>query len=137
MTAVRVGTQPLDPARLVAAVASVATGATVLFLGTVRDHAHGKSVDGLEYTAYEAMAADELQRVVAEAIERFPGTRLAVEHRLGDLRPGDVSVAVAAAHAHRAAAFDAARYVIEELKARVPIWKREQFAGGERKWVRA
>ncbi len=137
MTAVRVGTQPLDPALLVAAVASVATGATVLFLGTVRDHAHGKSVDGLEYTAYEAMAADELQRVVAEAIERFPGTRLAVEHRLGDLRPGDVSVAVAAAHAHRAAAFDAARYVIEELKARVPIWKREQFAGGERKWVRA
>lgn len=137
MTNPVVGTEPIDPARLLAAVASPGHGATVLFLGTVRDHAEGRSVDGLEYSAYEAMAIEELSRVTGEAGERFPGTRVAVAHRLGALEPGDVSVAVAAAHAHRAAAFDAARYVIEQLKARVPIWKREQFTDGERTWVGA
>lgn len=135
MIAAVVGMQPIDPARILASVASPAHGATVLFLGTVRDHAEGRAVDGLEYSAYEAMAREELARVLAEAAERFPGTRVAVEHRLGALALGDVAVAVAAAHAHRGPAFDAARYVIEELKQRVPIWKREQFTHGGRTWV--
>lgn len=135
MTRAVVGEQPIDPARVLAAVASTGHGATVLFLGTVRDHAAGRTVDGLEYSAYEAMAGEELARVMDEASARFPGSRVAVEHRLGALAPGEISVAVAAANAHRAAAFDAARYVIEELKVRVPIWKREQYADGERTWV--
>lgn len=137
MTHAVVGERPIDPARVLAAVASPSHGATVLFLGTVRDHAEGRAVEGLEYSAYEAMAREELARVLGEAADRFPGTRVAVEHRLGALGPGDISVAVAAAHAHRGAAFDAARYVIDELKARVPIWKREHFTDGERTWVGA
>lgn len=137
MTVAVVTEAAIDPARVLASVASPAHGATVLFLGTVRDHADGRAVDGLEYTAYQAMAVEELARVTDEAQSKFPGTRVAVEHRLGALEPGDISVAVAAAHAHRAAAFDAARYVIEELKVRVPIWKQEQFTDGERTWVGA
>jgi molybdopterin synthase catalytic subunit len=137
MTAVRIGEAPIDPSQLLADVAAAANGAAVLFVGTVRDHADGRSVEGLEYTAYEAMARDELARIVGEAEHRFPGTTFSVAHRLGALAPGDVSVAVAAAHAHRAPAFEAARFVIEELKARVPIWKREQFADGTREWVAA
>lgn len=137
MTTVYVGGRPIDPARVLASVESREHGATVLFVGTVRDHAEGRSVEGLEYTAYETMAAEELARVIGEAGEQFPGTQLAVEHRLGALQPGEISVAVAAAHAHRPAAFDAARYVIEQLKVRVPIWKREQFTDGERTWVGA
>lgn len=137
MTTVRIGDAPIDPGGLLEEVAARSNGAAVLFVGTVRDHAGGRAVAGLEYTAYEAMAREELARIVAEAEGRFPGTTLAVAHRLGALELGEVSVAVAAGHAHRAPAFDAARFVIEELKARVPIWKREQYADGTREWVAA
>lgn len=131
----RVGHDPIDGPALLAAVAAPAHGASVLFLGTVRDHADGRPVTGLEYSAYEAMAGEELTRIVEEAEGRWPGTALAAAHRVGALALGDVSVGVAAAHAHRAAAFDAARYVIEEVKQRLPIWKRERYADGTREWV--
>ena len=118
-------TRAIDVAALLDEVADVSFGATSLFLGTVRDVNEGRAVSGIEYTAYEAMAARELEHIAREAAERFGATALVVEHRVGALALGDVSVAVVAAHAHRASALDATRYVIEQLKARVPIWKRE------------
>jgi molybdopterin synthase catalytic subunit len=125
----------IDAAALLAEVTSEATGATTLFVGTVRDVNDGRPVRGIEYTAYAAMAADELQRIAVEASVRFEGIRVAVEHRVGELALTEISVAIAVAHARRAPALDASRFVIEELKRRVPIWKREHFADGDWHWV--
>jgi len=125
----------IQPQALVDAAASTACGATSLFLGTVREMNEGRAVTGIEYSSYPAMAEREMRAIVDEASERFPGVRLVLAHRLGELALGEVSVGVAAAHAHRAAALDAARYVIEQLKRRVPIWKREQYTDGTREWV--
>jgi molybdopterin synthase catalytic subunit len=135
MTRAAITTDPIDAAAVLARVASVSHGATVLFVGTVRDHNEGQGVSGLDYTAYEAMALDELDRIVGEAHDRFDGASVAAVHRVGTLGPGEVSVAVAASHAHRASAFDAARYVIEEVKRRLPVWKREHYVDGTREWV--
>lgn len=129
--------QPIDPAALVARVTADGNGATVLFLGTVRDVNDGRGVTGIEYSAYRSMAARELASIVEEAAAHSGSRYIAVEHRLGELRVGDCSVAVAVAHPHRGRAFDGARYIIEELKRRVPIWKREQYTDGTREWVRA
>ena len=127
--------RPIDAAALLAEVASPAAGATALFLGTVRDVNDGRAVTGIEYTAYEAMATRELAAIAAAAAERFGTDRLVIEHRLGALSLGDVSVGIAVAHAHRAPALDALRMAIEELKRRVPIWKREHYVDGTREWV--
>jgi molybdopterin synthase catalytic subunit len=129
--------RPIDPAALLRFVARVSNGATVLFVGTVRDTNEGRDVAGIEYVAYRAMAARELQRILEEAGDRFDTADLAVEHRVGALDLGECSVAVAVAHPRRGSAFDAARYVVEELKKRVPIWKREMYADGRREWVHA
>jgi molybdopterin synthase catalytic subunit len=128
-------TRTIDPAAILREVASDEVGATSLFLGTVRDTNDGRAVAGMEYAAYESMAAAELERIASEAVQRFGTTALVVEHRTGELQLGDVSVAVAASHAHRAPALDATRYVIEQLKQRVPIWKREHYTDGTRAWV--
>jgi len=122
---------------MVERVSKSANGATVLFLGTVREVNDGRGVSGIEYTAYRSMAERELAAIVEEAAVLADSNDVAVEHRLGELAVGDCSVAVAVAHPHRARAFEAARYVIEELKERVPIWKREQYVDGTREWVRA
>lgn len=128
---------PIDPRAVIDAVADASCGAVSLFLGTVRDVNEGRQVTGIEYTAYESMATAELTRIAEEAVARFAGIRVAVIHRVGTLALGDVSVAIAVAHAHRAPALDAGRYVIEELKRRVPIWKREHYVDGTREWVNA
>lgn len=127
--------RPIDAAALLAEVASEASGATSLFLGTVRDVNDGRAVTGMEYTAYDAMASRELAKIVLEATEKFDRATLVVEHRIGELALGEVSVAIAASHPHRRHALDATRWVIEELKRRVPIWKREHYADGTREWV--
>lgn len=126
---------PIDTAALVAEVASHANGATLLFIGTVRDVNEGRAVTGIDYRAYAGMARRELDAIVHEAAERFGTPHIAVEHRLGTLSLGDASVAIAVAHPRRAPAFDAARYIIEELKRRVPIWKLEHYVDGTREWV--
>jgi molybdopterin synthase catalytic subunit len=125
----------LDPSALLAEVSSAANGAAVLFAGTVRERNEGRAVSGMEYQAYVAMAERELAAIVGEAARRFGVSDLVCEHRLGELALGEASVVVAAAHPHRAPAFDAARYVIEELKRRVPIWKLEHYVDGTREWV--
>lgn len=128
-------TRRIDVTALLHEVASPAHGATSLFLGTVRDVNDGRGVTGIEYSAYAAMAEAELARIASEAVARFGVDALVVEHRTGELGLGDVSVAIAVAHAHRASALDATRFVIEELKKRVPIWKREHYTDGAREWV--
>ena len=94
-----------------------------------------RAVTGIEYAAYRVMAEAELRRIAREAATRFGTDALVVEHRIGVLELGDVSVAIAVSHAHRANALDATRFVIEEIKKRAPIWKREQYADGTREWV--
>lgn len=126
---------PIDVARILARVSGDANGATVLFVGTVRDVNDGRKVTGIEYTAYRSMAERELASIVEEAAALADSNDIAVEHRLGELAVGECSVAVAVAHPHRGRAFEAARYVIEELKQRVPIWKREHYVDGTREWV--
>ena len=128
-------TRVIDPSALLTEVASDAHGATSLFVGTVREVNEGRAVTGMEYTTYESMAAAELERIASEAHAQFTTSALVVEHRIGILGLGDVSVAIAVAHAHRAPALDATRYVIEQLKKRVPIWKREHYSDGTREWV--
>ncbi len=116
-------------------VGSERDGAVLLFLGTVRNHNQGRAVQQLHYEAYPEMAHAELARIVDEAVARFGTDRIAAVHRTGTLDIGDVSVAVAVSSPHRAAAFEAARWVMEELKARLPIWKREGYVQGGEEWV--
>lgn len=124
----------IDPAALVRDVQSPERGGVVSFAGVVRNHHAGRQVTRLEYSAYGAMAEAECARIVAEAESRWP-VRVSLAHRLGALEIGDVAVAVAAGAAHRDAAFAACRYVIEEAKTRVPIWKKEFYADGTVSWV--
>jgi len=126
---------PIDPARLLAEVASPANGALVLFVGTVRDVNAGRPVTGIDYSTYAGMADRELGEIVREACERFGTRHVVVEHRVGTLGLGEASVAIAAAHPRRAQAYEASRYVIEQIKKRVPIWKREHYTDGSREWV--
>lgn len=127
--------RPIDPQALVAEVARTANGATILFLGTVRDVNDGRAVSGIEYVSYESMAGRELAAIAGEASTRYGTDDIVIEHRIGRLALGEVSVAIAVAHPHRAEAYDASRFVIEELKGRVPIWKREEYVDGTREWV--
>ena len=126
--------QPLELTELLASVASPERGGVTSFIGLVRDHHDGRPVRGLAYTAYEPMAEAMCGEIVAEAESRWP-VRVALKHRLGELTVGDAAVAIAAAGNHRDEAFAACRYVIEELKRRVPIWKRETYADGTVEWV--
>ena len=127
--------RPLDPASVLREVASVANGAAILFVGTVRDVNDGRAVTGIEYAAYAAMAERELRLIVEEAARAFGAEDIVVEHRLGRLDLGEASVVIAVAHPRRAQAYDASRFLIEELKRRVPIWKREEYVDGTREWV--
>ncbi len=128
---VAITTVPLELQELAAAVSAHGDGAVVTFAGLVRNHNLGRRVLFLEYEAYEPLAVKALDRIVAEAQETWPDTRVAVHHRIGRLEIGEASVVIAAASAHRANAYAACRYTIERVKQIVPIWKREHFEGGE------
>jgi len=125
----------IDLSGLIADVRSDGAGAVSVFIGTVRDHSEERSVVALEYQAYRSMAESELADIAREASERFQIASLVAEHRVGQLSVGDISVAIASAHAHRSAAIECTRFVIEEIKKRVPIWKREHFVDGALEWV--
>lgn len=125
----------IDPGALIAEVQANEFGAISIFVGTVRDTNDGRTVMALDYSAYTAMAESELAAILSEAEARFGVTTIVVEHRIGALTLGDVSVAIACAHAHRAPALECTRFVIEEIKKRVPIWKLEHYADGARDWV--
>jgi molybdopterin synthase catalytic subunit len=126
---------PIDASALIERVSRPANGAVLLFVGVVRDVNDGRTVSGMEYSAYESMAARELAEIASEAAQRFGVSDIAIEHRLGELALEEASVGIAVAHPHRGPAYEASRWVIEELKHRVPIWKREHYADGTRVWV--
>lgn len=137
MSHVAIVDQVIDLSALQAIVAGPDAGAVSLFVGMVRDTNAGREVTGIEYSAYGPMALRELATIAAEVEREFNGTRVAVEHRVGTLKIGEASVAVAVAHGHRNMAIDGCRQVIEELKRRAPIWKCEHYVDGTREWVHA
>jgi len=127
--------EPIDARALIARVAGPDAGAVLTFAGTVRDRHHGREVVGIDYHGYEPMAERELERLEREITARWPGLRAAISHRLGHLELGELSVLIAVASPHRPDGFDALRHAIEELKRRVPIWKRELYADGASAWL--
>lgn len=126
---------PIDAASLAAAVADPAAGGFAAFEGRVRDHSSGRSVTRLEYEAFEALALAEGARIVADAVERHGAISAHCVHRLGSLGIGEIAVWVGVAAAHRAEAFAACRRITDEIKRRLPIWKKEHYAGGDSGWV--
>jgi molybdopterin synthase catalytic subunit len=128
---VRVGDDPIDAAALVEEVGRPDSGATVLFLGTARDHSPGhQGVTHLDYEVYAEQVEPKIREIVAEAVRQWPVLDVVVEHRSGRVEVGEASVAVAVSAGHRAEAFAAAQYLIDELKTRAPIWKKEHWPGG-------
>jgi len=132
---VSVSDTAIDVVAMMQFVADPASGATVLFSGTVRDHSPGREgVSRLDYEAYGAVVEDKIREIVVEAMERWSILRVAAVHRTGTLEIGEAAVMVAVSSPHRVDAFPAARYVIDELKGRAPIWKKEHWPGGA-EWV--
>src|SRR5437879_12039937 len=127
--------EPISVDALIAQAAAPGCGGTCLVLGTVRNGPDESGVAAIEYTAYDDMADAELQRIVADALQRWPSARIALRHRLGHVAVGEPSIAIVTAAPHRAQAFEACRYVIEEVKRRLPVWKKELRADGDRKSV--
>jgi molybdopterin synthase catalytic subunit len=125
---------PLDAGQVVARVAGPDAGGIVTFVGVVRDASRGRAIRHLEYEAYPGMAEREMEKIAAEAATRWPGARVAIAHRIGHLAIGEIAVVIAAAAPHRADAFTACRAMIDRLKERVPIWKKEIGESGE-VWV--
>ncbi|MCZ6892143.1 MAG: molybdenum cofactor biosynthesis protein MoaE [Chloroflexi bacterium] len=126
--------EPLDPEVVTATVRRESNGAVVTFLGTTRNETGGHRVLYLEYEAYEGMAGKMLTRIAGEVSERWGIADVAIAHRFGRLQPGEVSMVVAVASSHRAAAFEACQYVVDRVKQNVPIWKKEVFQDGAA-WV--
>jgi molybdopterin synthase catalytic subunit len=120
----------IDSESIVAGIKAGSDGAVCVFDGIVRDNTRGRQTLYLDYEAYRDMALEQMRRLAAEAVEKFGVRDVAVVHRLGRLAVGETSVLIVVASAHRAAAFDACRWLIDTLKRTVPIWKRETFADG-------
>jgi molybdopterin synthase catalytic subunit len=132
---VAVTDEPLDLAAASGFVADPSAGCTVTFTGTVRDHSGGRTgVTHLEYEAYAGVVESKIDEIVGEALDRWHLVGVAALHRTGTVELTQPSVLVAVSAAHRADAFPAARYIIDELKARAPIWKKEHWQGGA-EWV--
>ena len=127
---------PIDVPAALNHLQSDRAGAIDLFLGVVRDNTQERSVDRLEYEAYDRMAVSEMQKIADGAHQRWPIIRYAIIHRKGTLQIGETAVLIGVTTAHRADAFDACRYIIDTIKKTVPIWKKEIFTDGE-VWVNA
>jgi len=111
-------------------------GGSVLFVGTIRRKSDGKSVKGLTYEVYREMAEKRMKEIEGEVRRKWPVVKMAMVHRYGDLKVGEVSVAVAVSCEHRAEAFEACRFAIDAIKGTLPMWKKEKFGGVGEKWVR-
>ncbi len=133
--AFRLEDRPLDPQREGSLLADPRAGALVVFAGWVRGENEGRTVTSLEYQAYRPLAEKEGLRIVEEARRRFPVLSARCVHGVGHLTVGEAAVWVGVTAAHRGAAFAACRFIIDELKARVPIWKKERYASGESGWI--
>ena len=127
-------TAPIDARALEAAVSHAGAGAVLTFLGVTRDNFEGRPVSGLSYEAYPEMALAVMAEIRDEVAAQWPGARVAMAHRIGALAVGEVSVVISTSAPHRAECYAASRYAIDELKARVPIWKKEHYADGDADW---
>lgn len=136
MIDILLSTEPLDVSYCINLVQSPECGGIDVFIGTVRSQTNGKRVVRLEFEAYERMAVKEMRKIGEQAMDKWPIHKIAVHHRTGVLQVGEVPVVIAVSAAHRDAAFDACRYIIDTLKQSVPIWKKEVFEDGE-VWVAA
>lgn len=130
-----INTTPIDVARLQRQLEASGVGAVVCFEGRVRDHNEGRAVGGLSYQAYIELAEAEGKCIVDEVLDKFPVRRVVCVHRIGDLALGDIAVWAGVSADHRTAAFDACRHLIDQVKARVPIWKREHYTDGDSRWL--
>ena len=126
---------PIDHEQVLQSVRSHNAGAAVLFLGTVREFTNSVQTSSLDYEAYPDMARSAMQALATEARQRWPLVGVAISHRVGHLALGDVAVAVAVSSAHRQPSFEAGQWIIDTLKQRVPIWKKEKYADGTTEWV--
>lgn len=135
-TQVKILSEPLDIKACIDWVMSPQSGGIDVFIGTVRNATKGKPVVKLEFEAYIPMAISEINKIIQQALERWPIQKVLVHHRTGVLQVGEVPVVIAVSAAHRDAAFEACRYIIDTLKQTVPIWKKEFFEDGE-VWVAA
>ncbi len=126
----------IDVQKVIDTASSLGAGAVNVFIGTVRNNANGKNVVWLEYEAYETMAVAEIKKIIETASHRWPLLGWAVSHRIGTLKPGEVSVVVAVSSPHRRESFEACQYIIDTLKEKAPIWKKEVFEDGE-EWISA
>ena len=131
----RLSAEPIDAEAERIAIDHPAAGAYLAFEGRVRDHNDGRRVHALDYQAYARLAEAEGERIIHQAIERFAVHRVAAVHRVGSLVIGDVAVWVGVCASHRGAAFDACRWIIDQIKADVPIWKNEHYAEGDSGWL--
>jgi molybdopterin synthase catalytic subunit len=129
ITAKEIRVQPI-----IRKVFSSESGALVVFIGTVRKLSRGRKIENLEYEAYEEMALREFSKIADYVKDKWDVTRVAIAHRIGKLEPGEISLVIAVSAPHRDDAYQASRYIIEELKKTVPIWKKEVWEGGE-EWI--
>lgn len=133
---IKITEKPIDVQRVIETASSLDAGAVDVFIGTIRNTAHGKNVRWLEYEAYESMAVAEIRKIIDQAANRWNLKGWAVSHRIGTLKPGEVAVVVAVSTPHRKESFEACQFIIDHLKANAPIWKKEVFEDGE-EWVAA
>ena len=133
---IKITEKPIDVQKIIDTASSLEAGAVNVFVGTVRNTAHAKNVLWLEYEAYEAMAVSEIKKIIEEASHRWALLGWAISHRIGTLKPGEVSVAIAVSTPHRRDSFEACQYIIDKLKEKAPIWKKEVFEDGE-EWISA
>ncbi len=136
MIMIKLTEKPIDINEVIDVVRHDLAGGIDVFVGTVREQTQGRKVLALEFEAYKKMAESELKKITREASEKWPVLRIAIAHAIGKKSTGEIAVVIAVSAAHREAAFDACRYVIDTLKQRVPIWKKEIFEDGEI-WVAA
>lgn len=133
---IKITEKAIDVQKVIDTASSLGAGAVNVFIGTVRNTAHKKNVVWLEYEAYEAMAVAEIRKIIDEAAAKWGLLGWAVSHRIGTLKPGEVAVVVAVSAPHRNESFAACQYIIDNVKAKAPIWKKEVFEDGE-EWVDA
>lgn len=133
---IKITEKAINVQKVIETASSLGAGAVNVFIGTVRNKAHDKNVVWLEYEAYEAMAIAEIRKIIDEAANKWNLLGWAISHRIGTLKPGEVAVAVAVSAPHRKESFEACQYIIDNVKAKTPIWKKEVFEDGE-EWVDA
>jgi molybdopterin synthase catalytic subunit len=135
-TNIKISSEPLNIQSCIEWVITQESGGIDVFIGKVRRVTKGKTVVRLEFEAYEQMALQEMEKIAEEALQRWTVDKIAIHHRTGILEAGEIPVVIAVSAAHRDAAFEACRYIIDTLKRTVPIWKKEVFEDGE-VWVSA